>query len=532
MSNFPSLYLLQHLLGVSAKFFYKALVQSMRNPIKNTFPTFYRLNNTVSFLSLKEVLAGVLEATLFSACEDNPIHFMLASHKTRVQEPFSRKITLRRPIHWRNIPIEKKQAAGTILYTSALPHIVAHQALRPQTKALAQISNQLANQLNQARLQTLNSDLDHDDDLLLFVRQLWSEFKIETRRPGWIALHLSNRGIDLWIQQHQKVFQTNQKHTQLFLHDGALSQMSYSLFKSVDHADRDHNKSAFQQSDQRPNQSTFTQNLRDSFGQTTSQNNVPKQEFPGPNASNRALSRQESEAQLIPARPTSHRHIACKKLPVQQTLRPKQRQLADHWLWQVQYTYARACSLIEQWQALQGKPPLSPSPPNASVPKQITTGSLKPKVSIGTTTKRASKPMAQSANCSRPSEHQASREWDENARTRHAPITQQHVAQQLIASLVEVADHLFWIPYRWPSQQYFLLLKGSALLYQAFEAFSSHCLVGFGQVSQGEGSRPTSGTIHPAQAHFQAQFDLVIATQSVLKVLLEAYLAAPAPTEL
>lgn len=485
------------------------------------------MNSIVSFLSLKVILVGCLEAILFSACEDNPLHFILPLHTAASQKPAFRKILLKRPIHWRNIPIEQKQASGSILYTSALPHIIAKEAEAFRHTTLSEISDHLVNQLNQSPLGQLNSDLDHDDGLLFFVLQLWSEFKIETRRPGWLALHLSNRGIDLWIQHHQKVFQTNHKHTQLLLNYGYLSQMSYSLFKSVDHTDRDHNNATFNLSDQRRNQSTSPPHLSDLFKQSPPANASSNQGFTGPEPSHHALSHQKTGTQLIPPEPTSHRNVAGQNLPAQQALTPKQGQLAETWLWQVQYTYARCCAVMQRWESI----PADPSKKKASTQKASTTQSAQPGVSIDTSPKRGSSsqpmPSPQPSNWAKPSENQAT-----GNRLEHERQTQQLITQQLIASLIEVTDNLFWIPYRWPSQQYFLLLKSSNHLYQAFEAFSSHCLVGFGQISQVDVPREGLGAPAPDQGRFQTRVDLVIATQSILKGLLEGYLDAPAPTEL
>ncbi len=95
---------------------------------------------------------------------------------------------------------------------------------------------------------------------------------------------------------------------------------------------------------------------------------------------------------------------------------------------------------------------------------------------------------------------------------------------QLVHSLVEVTDHMFWIPYQWNSKQYFLLLERATFLCQALERFCATCLTGFSSISQ-------SGAI--ASIHkFQARFHLIRMAQKTLETLLTGYLCAEAPTSL
>lgn len=95
---------------------------------------------------------------------------------------------------------------------------------------------------------------------------------------------------------------------------------------------------------------------------------------------------------------------------------------------------------------------------------------------------------------------------------------------QLIQLLIETADDMFWIPYRWPLRQHILLLKRAGKLCQAFDYFYRACLGGFGQLS---------ATASAAERfRFQVWFGLVMATKNRLHVLLRHYLGEKAPTAL
>ena len=153
---------------------------------------------------------------------------------------------------------------------------------------------------------------------------------------------------------------------------------------------------------------------------------------------------------------------------------------ADAMLWQVQYTHARCCTLMRLWQSMHGELSKS-STLEVALEEVVTSFGMSTRVEIG-----------------------------------------------LIHALIEATDSLFWIPYRWPSQQYFLLLKCAVQLCQAFDAFCSVRLSGFGQlahVSTVASSTATAG-------EFWFGFYLTAATENILKVLLCVYLGAEAPAEL
>ena len=97
-------------------------------------------------------------------------------------------------------------------------------------------------------------------------------------------------------------------------------------------------------------------------------------------------------------------------------------------------------------------------------------------------------------------------------------------AHLLVRTLVDTSDSLFWIPYRWPTQQYLLLLKLVKPLCQAFEQFYRVCLCGSQQ--------PYVETKPSATEYKMQQQILVSATKNVLKCLLEEYLGEKAPEQI
>ena len=102
-------------------------------------------------------------------------------------------------------------------------------------------------------------------------------------------------------------------------------------------------------------------------------------------------------------------------------------------------------------------------------------------------------------------------------RRRVSHRTHRSTCLQVVHSLIEALDYaecdLFWIPYRYPSKQYFLLLKAVAQLCQSLSLFMAEDLSGFGQINA---SSPAS-----AKREFQARFGLLLVAQEALKVLMD-----------
>ena len=96
--------------------------------------------------------------------------------------------------------------------------------------------------------------------------------------------------------------------------------------------------------------------------------------------------------------------------------------------------------------------------------------------------------------------------------------------RSLVHTLIDTADSLFWIPYRWPDRQYLMLLKHVMPLCQAFERFHRVCLCELG--------RPYAVLNSQEVAERSQQWRLVSATKNILKDLLELYLGELAPEQL
>ena len=161
--------------------------------------------------------------------------------------------------------------------------------------------------------------------------------------------------------------------------------------------------------------------------------------------------------------------------------------LEDERVWQAQYAHGRGCSLLRLW--------------NAQVDERY-------RVTMNTAIALEDLPSAIAR---------------EQNRDRSASA-QQQVIHTLITLLDLAESDLFWIPYRYPSKQYFLLLKAVCQLCQSFEQFLAIDLSGFGQVN------PQAAA--STKSNFQARFALVSIVQKTLKVLLVRCLGISAPTHL
>lgn len=366
----------------------------------------------MTILSLQATLLYWLHQALLGDCEEEwasfTIFLQVDSPQADLLGRYEPTISFLTRSIWRNIPLQKKQNVADVLYISAMPQRLLSKndstllltLLKSIKEPCTEISQQTVRRLKKNRFQTINSERDHkgSDRTLLF--QLWAEFQIETQRPGWISFRLSDRGICLWLDQLQRLFDNDNL--------------------------------------------TFSESL----------STVP------------------STAAATPAIAS----FPAASLPIAS---PETKQM----LWQVQYTHARCCSLLRLWQQIQ---------PEVAVP---------------------------APDCPA---------FGLSQLLGMAPS----VSMTLIHGLIETVDDLFWIPYRWPSQQYFLLLKRAVQLCQSFEAFYAARLSGFGQLSAAFSTASSKACDLELIAEFQAGFYLAIATKNILKVLLCRYLGAEAPAEL
>ena len=159
-------------------------------------------------------------------------------------------------------------------------------------------------------------------------------------------------------------------------------------------------------------------------------------------------------------------------------------------LWQAQYAHARCCSLLSLWQQF-------------SLPDLSTIAHARLSEYVAHLL-ASSQSVQRGRGASRCAE------------------------AQLIHALISTADDMFWIPYRFPSKQYLLLLKSVTQLCKAFEGFYSAQLSGFGQISDVDNESMRSHI----SSLWQAKFYLVLTTKNILEALLTRHLHSRAPAEL
>ncbi|MEO0771137.1 MAG: hypothetical protein AAFY72_17225 [Cyanobacteria bacterium J06649_4] len=170
-------------------------------------------------------------------------------------------------------------------------------------------------------------------------------------------------------------------------------------------------------------------------------------------------------------------------------------QQEQQWLWQAQYTHARCMSLLRHWQ--QQSTSIQDSIENDQHRRKLPDDALQESPVIA--------PVP----------------WltkDQQVAIRTPK------SQHLIQTLVEVVDAMFWIPYQYQSNQYFLLLQHSAQLCQAFEQFYRSDFI------RASSALRTSSVLKKQQ--IQVQAGLIKATQTLLNALLVNYFDEAAPSQL
>lgn len=420
-------------------------------------------------LSLKHILMCCLDQILFSHYEANKDNFIDFLRKNGTQYNWISEVSLISDRNWRKIPLQKKQREPQALYVSALPQIVAKAPISKQFQNLAEVSKRMVERLHQTQCDSsdpaTNIDLDHSLCGFELCSRLWSEFEIETTRDGWIAFRLSDRGTARWLHQIYQGFCQVSDHPPRFSEDRSLSQQKYQLSRPLESVDQDHI---------RPNSDRFSAQSFNQSADKQSAKHLISDCRGGP---------LNDSIESVPIQPI---YPSLGQLNERQRQGPKQRPRptkallsSDPSLWQVQYTHARCCSLLRLWADIcPAAREKHPQP--AVVP------------------------------------------WMSDEYPQLRLDTPQD--QDLIQALIETADSLFWIPYRWPDRQYSLLLRASAQLCQSFETFYKTRLSGFGQVS--------SSAAAATYRLFQARFALVAATKSILKHLLSSHFDARSPISL
>jgi len=390
----------------------------------------------VAILSLKGILLYYLEQFLFSECEKTEKSFTNLSHNSNCSTSNPYETAEIAPIKWDKIPLKKHPTDSGILYTSALPKLLA--ATEDSQQTLADRNRNYSIDIRLSHFQTTNANNQKNDlnSELSFLMMIWAEFQIRTQRTGWLSFELSNEGIAHWLSFIQTRSMNEAKnHT-------------FVIGKSPSDISNFHNKKSLIQ---------------------------------------RLLSNDTCDTSTPQMTQNIDRYAQSKQAP-NQSQRPK----VQEWLWHAQYTYARCCTLISHWSSLDGN---------------ITDGNITDgNITDGNITL---------SNIS------SLEYWLDNNRQLRASSPEDW---RLVAALIEISDAMFWIPYRDPQYQYFLLLRCANQLYQAFESFYRHQLCGFTQLS------PTASDKQYLQ--MRSRFGLVKVTLNILKTLLERHLNEIAPEQL
>lgn len=201
----------------------------------------------------------------------------------------------------------------------------------------------------------------------------------------------------------------------------------------------------------------------------------------------------------------------------------------DPQIWHAQYIHGRCCCLLRIWNAqvetdyqVKNKMPLEiaemiVATTEGAILKQNQSSSAQQSPPQNRSTKYLTEPSASSESASLSS-------LSRGHPSRGHLSRRGQVIHDLVA-LVDLAESdLFWIPYRWPSKQYFLLLKAICQLCQSFEQFLAVDLSQFGKMNK------MSSIV--TKRHFQANFALALIIQKTLKILLERGFGVPAPMQL
>lgn len=536
----------------------------------------------MKILSLKGVLLRCLEQVLFSNREEKITSFTNFSQKVENDPYFFFKSALKPSIRWRKIPLQKKETASQILYTSALPQLWASNHSSNKDLSIAAFSEEVARQLSRIRFKAISGDLDHLGCPTCLISKLWDEFQISTQRPGWISWELSSKGIDIWIQQNQNGLQTDRKYPLFGVTQKSFDQVNHSSLNLSNKADRDH--------------TTYNTNL------TAAQSNVKPPDYVSKNRRNHHLKTIGFQSINSPNHPTHHLTKAQASITPPSAEKPSQeasvRPLEDTPQTLKTGDCATPPSCTDDVVIDTDTSRIRPSQLGASRTETVLT-ELPPTTLSQTSATQAQSTQAQNTHPSfdktptqQQRQHQTAqaliweaqytharccallrcwqdtlqaafiepkpnkqnlneqkpngsknRELNSGLNTSEQPLASLLLSasppscveridtphtQNLVQTLTAIADSMFWIPYRWPAKQYFLFRTASTQLCQAFEAFDRAEMSGF--------HSHTLTTLPPQKAElalqFQARFALVLATQNSLKVLLEEHLGADAPTEL
>ena len=163
----------------------------------------------MNILSLKSILLYQLERVSLDNYEENAVSFIEFLQKQRNDASTASEAGDNLLIDLPRIPLQSKQKTGSILYTSALPQVLASSSLTGAKADPSDISKQLVDRLEQSR-SNLTSKITNRQaveplQISSAVAELWLEFEIETQKPGWIAFRVTRSGIEKWLDCLQRL---------------------------------------------------------------------------------------------------------------------------------------------------------------------------------------------------------------------------------------------------------------------------------------------------------------------------------------
>ena len=440
---------------------------SRKFPVRLFADCYLSGNCSVKTLSLKSVLLYQLGRALLSDSKADEVCFFDFLHAVSKENSVTCSASNKKIVDWCKIPLKEKRQksknTSQILYISALPQAMSAFERVEARQNSADFSQVIANRLNQSRFQ-LKEKLANEQSrcssyLLSIEAQLWLEFEIETQKSGCITFCLSPQGLGQWLQHLQP-------RPSAAAPPDAITSPADALVSSATQPEK------------------FSTLKQFSKKETAREKESVKEAAPF------QLGQYPVNHYLVEHRPVEHRpveHRSVEHYPIEH--HPKQGAAQREWttrlLWQAQYTYA-CCARIEREYIAKG---------NAE--------------------RLALQEDADCLNAGHRFEQMDCEYW-QNEYAQSTPAV--HL---LVCTLVNTSDSLFWIPYRWPTQQYLLLLERASLLCQAFEQFYRVCLCG--------SQHPYVASKTPAIAHRLPHQILIRATKTTLKCLLQEHLGEKAP---
>ena len=101
----------------------------------------------------------------------------------------------------RKIPLSYKVIDNSLIYISALPQMLRGSYDFYSAKSLRLQTQRLAEELNQFQLQTIRPTQTQGEMPFNSLAMLWNEVTVTAERPGWLTFKLSSLGFWYWLEQ-------------------------------------------------------------------------------------------------------------------------------------------------------------------------------------------------------------------------------------------------------------------------------------------------------------------------------------------